>query len=214
MIAHTPSVSRSFIVLLAGGILSLAPSVQAQNGVGLPVFPRIAPYEDDFGSGGFVEVEVLSPADSIIQLQQSETLHPPRWAAVGDPIVSLGRSIVMAVPTHQGEENRPIPHRYFRFEVRSYDVGLADDGKSAVLKLGESTPTAVVLASLRRQLGTDIFPVEPFDPWSPWEAGSFEGASLDDVLARRGIRLWMTPPEKDDPLLAGRTGGRRSSTSW
>lgn len=205
MTDSTSFLCRAQVLFVAAGLLGLSPTVTGQDA--LPVFPRIAPYEDEFGSGGFVELVMSAPADSVIQLQTSESPATPRWVDVGEPVISAGLPVTMAVPTHEGEETKAVPYRFYRFSVTPYDIVVTDDGKATVLKVGQAAPTGVVLASLRRQLGSDVFPTEPYDPWRPWEPGEMEGVEIGEALASRGFRVWTTPPEKDDPALPERWSG-------
>lgn len=188
-------------VVMAGWLISAA---EAAGQPSLPVFPRIAPYEDEFGSGGFVELEILAPPDSLVTLEGAEDLVRPVWRMIGEPIVAAGKSVTVAVPIDPGGGERPVPQRFFRFRVESFAVGVSDDGKSVSVKLSNATPFGVVQASLRRQLGVDVFPTVALDPGKPLEAEGFEATTAEDLFSRHSTRLWMTPRGRDDAEYAAR----------
>jgi hypothetical protein len=170
----------------------------------VPMFPRIAPYEDEYGSGGFVEVEMVAPADALVQLEGATHLGGSQWEAIGEPVLSWGRPLVFAVPIQESGEGKVWEHRFFRFVVQGHEVSLTDDGEVVSMKLGQATSSSVVAGALGRRLGVEVYPRTEGDAGEVWEPGTYEGGNLGALLEQKGVRWWVAPGKEDDERAAAR----------
>ena len=131
-IIKTRRASLLALLSLAGGTLAAAE----------PQIVSIKPFVDEFGSGGLVDVQVVAPANSQITLQSRDELGGSEWKDASAPTLVVGSNpITFSVPLTHSDGKTPVPHRFFRFKMESFDVSIEDDGASVSLRTRSEIPS-------------------------------------------------------------------------
>jgi hypothetical protein len=167
-----------------------------------PQFVRVHPVFDEYGSGGIVDLEVQAEPGSMITLEYSDRLPGAQWNSFGSPVVVAGNGfMVFSVPVY--DEGHPAPRRFFRFKVERYEFSLRDSGTELSGSLEQRVPAALLFDTLSRQLERDVILLGGADATGMLPPLKFSGANIADALADAGVRVWVTPPQKDLDDIAG-----------
>lgn len=170
-----------------------------------PSIVSVKPFYDEFGSGGLVDLQVVAAPNSQVTLQSRDDIAGGTWVDASAPTMVVGSNpVTFTVPTTFTDGTTPVPQRFFRFKVETFDVELKDDGSSVNLRIGTQMPASALFQTLSAKTGFGIFGSNDTSHVSILPALTGAGASLEDAFSSAGLRLWTLGPEKDDATFAKR----------
>lgn len=170
-----------------------------------PAFVSVKPFVDEFGSGGLVDLQVSAPVNSQVTLQFKEEIAGADWKDYSAPtLVMSEKPVSFSVSTTFADGSTPIPHRFFRFKVEGFEVGVEDDGRSVQVNTRGEVPASLLLQTLAGKTGVRSFPVDDGSRTGVLPAIKGSGATLEDAFSAAGLRLWTLGPDLDDASYAKR----------
>lgn len=170
-----------------------------------PSFISVKPFVDEFGSGGFVDLQVTAPVHSQITLQVKDDLSGGAWTDYSAPTMVISPNpITFSVATTFSDGTTAVPHRFFRFRVEDFSVDVADDGATLRLKTGSNVPTSALFQTLTAKTGYSLFGTNETGGAGALPSIQGSGATLEDVFANAGLRVWTLGPAADDARFAAR----------
>ena len=176
---------RLYAGLTAAGFLlqSMAPAAPE------PSFLRIRP-----DGAGALDITVETDRGAQVRLLRSSSLTGGKWTPDSGPTISWHPDLTMKRGLPQGRESA-----FYRADVTPAAFELVDSGRRYTLDVQADTPLEMVLQSLQRDHGVQVFSYGPVDPDLLLAAGTYAGTSLEDLVASFDIPLWITSDPNTDP---------------
>ncbi len=131
-----------------------------------------------------------------VRLERRTSLANGSWEQVGQPTLATARgSVDFLVAKGRGEPQTA----FYRTVAENFNVTIADDGRRYSIASAGPIPVGSLLGRVRRFTGLEVYPEseipDPVGEMIP--AFSVVAESLEEALAKAGLRIRVTPPSDE-----------------